>query len=72
MSAVVKGVLVFRCIPPANEAGANVHDLADGLGMPRRNVERILVAFERAGLARREPGRRGRAPWGYPARWWRS
>lgn len=72
MSTLVRGVLIYRHIPPAHEAGTNVHDLADALGLPRRNVERILVAFERAGLAKREPGRGGHGPWSYPARWWRA
>lgn len=72
MNASVKGVLVFRHIPPANEAGTNVHDIMAGTGLPRRNVERILAAFERAGLAKREPGRRGPQPWAFPARWWRA
>lgn len=72
MSNLVRGVLIYRHIPPAHEAGANVHDLCAALGLQRRTVERILVAFERAGLARREPGRRGVQPWGYPARWWRA
>jgi DNA-binding IclR family transcriptional regulator len=72
VSAHVNGVIVFRHIPPANEAGTNVHDICDATGLPRRNVERILAAFEAAGLAKREPGRRGCEPWGYPARWWRA
>jgi DNA-binding IclR family transcriptional regulator len=72
MSTLVRGVLVYRHIPPAHEAGVNIHELADALGLPRRNVERILVAFERAGLAKREPGRGGPEPWSYPARWWRA
>lgn len=72
MSASVKGVLVYRHIPPEHEAGANVHDICAALKLPRRNVERILAAFEKAGLARREPGRMGAHPWGYAARWWRA
>lgn len=72
MKGFVKGVVVYRHIPPANEAGANVHDIVEGTGLARRNVERILAEFERAGLAKREPGRRGSEPWGYPARWWRA
>lgn len=67
-----RGVMVYRHIPPANEAGANVHELVEALGLPRRAIERILRSFERAGLAKCEPGRRGSEPWGYPARWWRA
>jgi DNA-binding MarR family transcriptional regulator len=70
--SMVKGVLVYRHIPPPQEAGTNVHDLSAALGMSRRTVERILVRFEKAGLAKREPGRSGSEPWAYPARWWRA
>lgn len=70
MSALVRGVQMFRYIPPPSQAGVTVDVLAEALGLTRRTVERDLVAFERAGLVRREHGRRGRS--GHLARWWRS
>jgi DNA-binding IclR family transcriptional regulator len=62
-----KVILLYRHLPPPTEGGATVADLCAALGEPARNVQRNLVAFERAGLARRDPSARR-----LRARWWRS
>jgi DNA-binding MarR family transcriptional regulator len=67
MSKLVVGVLMYRHIPPPTEAGTTAHDIADGLGLTLRSVQRHLASLERAGLVRREPAPKGRS-----ARWWRS
>ena len=72
MSALVRGVQVYRCIPPPTEAGITAQDIAEALGVTVRTAQRDLATFERAGMARREPGRGGRKPWGYGDRWWRA
>ena len=58
MSSLVRGVQIYRCIPPPNQAGITVDVLMEAIGVSRRTVERDLVVFERAGLVRREHGRK--------------
>ncbi len=68
MSNLVRGVLIYRHIPPPSEMGATVHDLVKAVGTTERSVQRALATFEAAGLAKREPRR-----WvGDAERWWRA
>ena len=70
MSSLVKGVQCYRCIPPPSEAGVTVRELACALGVTERSVQRMLLAFERHGMVRKEPG--NFAGIAIPSRWWRA